>query len=173
MDVNDVLSGVVILSSPEIFVVIIRVVVDVASLAELSVQLILMMTFLFILLAFLRSHVFWPRAKRGALSCLVVSSATSTLAVWVVARGKATVRALARHCLMLAEHWQQSEHWQDTGRVLAMLEPKWIRNIYIYILGSHMAPYGACEVAQSTARSKAQFEAERFRRGFRRRNKHE
>ena len=27
-----------------------------------------------------------------------------------------------------------------------------------------MAPYGACEVAQSTARSKAQFEAERFRR---------
>ena len=31
-----------------------------------------------------------------------------------------------------------------------------------------MAPYGACEVAQSTARSKAQFEAERFRKGFRR-----
>ena len=34
----------------------------------------------------------------------------------------------------------------------------------------HMAPYGACEVAQSTARSKAQFEAERFRKGFRRKN---
>ena len=92
-----------------------------------------MMTFLFILLAFLHSHVFWPRAPRGALSCNVVSSATSTLAVWAVARGRATIRALARHCLMLAEHWQQSEHWQDTGRVLAMLEPKWIRNIYIYI----------------------------------------
>ena len=45
--------------------------------------------------------------------------------------------------------------------------------IYIYILGSHMAPYGACEVAQSTARSKAQFEAERFRKGFRRNNKHD
>jgi len=28
--------------------------------------------------------------------------------------------------------------------------------IYIYILDSHMAPYGACEVAQSTARSNAQ-----------------
>ena len=27
-----------------------------------------------------------------------------------------------------------------------------------------MAPYGACEVAQSTARSNAQFEAERFRK---------
>ena len=35
-----------------------------------------------------------------------------------------------------------------------------------------MAPYGACEVAQSTARSKAQFEAERFRKGIRRKNKH-
>ena len=34
-----------------------------------------------------------------------------------------------------------------------------------------MAPYGACEVAQSTTRSKAQFEAERFRKGLRRRNK--
>ena len=33
-----------------------------------------------------------------------------------------------------------------------------------------MAPYGACDVAQSTARSKAQFEAERFRKGFRRKN---
>ena len=44
--------------------------------------------------------------------------------------------------------------------------------IYIYILGSHMAPYGACEVAQSTARSNAQFEAERFRKEFRRKNKH-
>ncbi len=33
-----------------------------------------------------------------------------------------------------------------------------------------MAPYGACEVAQSTARSKAQFEAERFRKGFRRKS---
>jgi len=33
-----------------------------------------------------------------------------------------------------------------------------------------MAPYGACEVAQSTARSKAQFEAERFRKGSRRGN---
>jgi len=44
--------------------------------------------------------------------------------------------------------------------------------IYIYILDSHMAPYGACEVAQSTARSKAQFEAERFRRGSRRKNMH-
>ena len=42
-----------------------------------------------------------------------------------------------------------------------------------YILDSHMAPYGACEVAQSTARSKAQFEAERFRKGFRRKNKHD
>ena len=31
-----------------------------------------------------------------------------------------------------------------------------------------MAPYGACEVAQSTARRNAQFEAERFRKGFRR-----
>ena len=30
-----------------------------------------------------------------------------------------------------------------------------------------MAPYGACEVAQSTARSNAQFEAERFRKCFR------
>ena len=36
-----------------------------------------------------------------------------------------------------------------------------------------MAPYGACEVAQSTARSKAQFEAARFRKGFRRKNKHD
>jgi hypothetical protein len=35
-----------------------------------------------------------------------------------------------------------------------------------------MAPYGASEVAQSTARSKARFEAERFRKGFRRKNKH-
>ena len=35
-----------------------------------------------------------------------------------------------------------------------------------------MAPYGACEVAQSSARSNAQFEAERFRKGFRRKNKH-
>ena len=34
-----------------------------------------------------------------------------------------------------------------------------------------MAPYGACEVAQSTARSNAQFEAERFRKGCRRKNK--
>ena len=34
-----------------------------------------------------------------------------------------------------------------------------------------MAPDGACEVAQSTARSNAQFEGERFRKGFRR--KHE
>ena len=33
-----------------------------------------------------------------------------------------------------------------------------------------MAPYSACEVAQSTARSKAQFEAARFRKGFRRKN---
>ena len=40
--------------------------------------------------------------------------------------------------------------------------------IHIYILDSHMAPYGACEVAQSTARSNAQFEAERFRKGLRR-----
>ena len=31
-----------------------------------------------------------------------------------------------------------------------------------------MAPYGAREVAQSTARSNAQFEAEQFRKGFRR-----
>ena len=44
--------------------------------------------------------------------------------------------------------------------------------IYIYILDSHMAPYGACEVAQSTARSKAQFEAERFRKEIRRKKKH-
>ena len=35
-----------------------------------------------------------------------------------------------------------------------------------------MAPYGACEVAQSTARSKAQFEAERFRKEIRRKKKH-
>ena len=42
--------------------------------------------------------------------------------------------------------------------------------IYICILDSHMAPYGACEVAQSTARSKGQFEAEIFRKGFRRKN---
>ena len=34
-----------------------------------------------------------------------------------------------------------------------------------------MAPDGACEVAQGTARSNAEFEAERFRKGFRR--KHE
>ena len=34
-----------------------------------------------------------------------------------------------------------------------------------------MAPYGACEVAQSTARSNAQFEAERFRKEFRRKKK--
>jgi hypothetical protein len=33
-----------------------------------------------------------------------------------------------------------------------------------------MAPYGACEVAQSTARSKAHFEADKFRQGFRRKN---
>ena len=46
-----------------IFVVILSVVVDVACFAELSVQLMLMMTFLFILLAFLQSHVFWPRAQ--------------------------------------------------------------------------------------------------------------
>ena len=30
-----------------------------------------------------------------------------------------------------------------------------------------MAPDGACGVAQSTARSNAEFEAERFRKGFR------
>ena len=36
-----------------------------------------------------------------------------------------------------------------------------------------MAPYGACEVAQSTARSNAQFDAELFRKGFRRKNKHD
>ena len=36
-----------------------------------------------------------------------------------------------------------------------------------------MAPYGACEVAQSTARNNAQFEAEQFRKGFRRKNKHD
>ena len=36
-----------------------------------------------------------------------------------------------------------------------------------------MAPYGACEVAQSTARSNAQFGAELFRKGFRRKNKHD
>ena len=36
-----------------------------------------------------------------------------------------------------------------------------------------MAPYGACEVAQSTARSKAQFEAERFWNGIRRKSKHD
>ena len=36
-----------------------------------------------------------------------------------------------------------------------------------------MAPDGACGVAQSTARSNAQFEAERFRKGFRRKNKHD
>ena len=35
-----------------------------------------------------------------------------------------------------------------------------------------MAPYGACEVAQSSARSNAQFEADRFRKGFRSKNKH-
>ena len=29
--------------------------------------------------------------------------------------------------------------------------------VYIYILDPHMAPYGACEVAQSTARSNAQW----------------
>ena len=39
--------------------------------------------------------------------------------------------------------------------------------IYIYILDSHMAPDGACGVAQSTARSNAKFEAERLRKGFR------
>ena len=33
-----------------------------------------------------------------------------------------------------------------------------------------MAPYGACEVAQSTARSKAHFESSIFRKGFRRKN---
>ena len=31
-----------------------------------------------------------------------------------------------------------------------------------------MAPYGACAVAKSKARSNAKFEAERFRKGFRR-----
>ena len=36
-----------------------------------------------------------------------------------------------------------------------------------------MAPYGACEVAQSTARSNAQFEAELLRKGLRRKNKHD
>ena len=35
-----------------------------------------------------------------------------------------------------------------------------------------MAPYGACEVAQSEARSNAQFEAERLRKEFRRKKKH-
>ena len=35
-----------------------------------------------------------------------------------------------------------------------------------------MAPYGACEVAQSSARSKAEFEAERFRKEIRRKKKH-
>jgi len=34
-----------------------------------------------------------------------------------------------------------------------------------------MAPYHACEVAQSTARSNAHFEAEQFRKGFRRNTK--
>ena len=36
-----------------------------------------------------------------------------------------------------------------------------------------MAPCGACEVAQSTARSNVQFDAELFREGFRRKNKHD
>ena len=35
-----------------------------------------------------------------------------------------------------------------------------------------MAPYGACLVARNTARSNAQLEAERFRKEFRRKNKH-
>ena len=35
------------------------------------------------------------------------------------------------------------------------------------LLDSHMTPYGVCEVAQRTARSSAQYEAERFRKGCR------
>ena len=38
--------------------------------------------------------------------------------------------------------------------------------IYIYILDSHRAPDGACEVAQIRARSNAEFDADRFRKGF-------
>ena len=34
-----------------------------------------------------------------------------------------------------------------------------------------MAPYGACGVSQSRTRSNAQFEAERFWKGFRKKNK--
>ena len=50
--------------------------------------------------------------------------------------------------------------------------PDLVRWASAYILDSHLALYGACEVAQSTARSKAQFEAERFRKEFRRKQKH-
>ena len=39
--------------------------------------------------------------------------------------------------------------------------------IYIYILDSHRAPYGACGVAQSTTRSNAEFKAKRFPKAFR------
>ena len=38
------------------------------------------------------------------------------------------------------------------------------------ILASHLAYYVACEVAQSAARSNAQYEAERFRKQLRRKN---
>ena len=38
--------------------------------------------------------------------------------------------------------------------------------IYIYILDSHRAPDGACEVAQTTGRSNAQLEAADFESDF-------
>ena len=42
--------------------------------------------------------------------------------------------------------------------------------MYIHMPISHMAPYGAGRAAPSTARSCAQFEAERPRKGFRGKN---
>ena len=45
-----------------------------------------------------------------------------------------------------------------------------IFTLNIEILDPHMAPDSVCEVAQSTARSNAQFVAERFPKGFRREN---
>ena len=94
-------------------------------------------------------------------------------------QGNSVVRLCLAHCLGLSPLSHLHTLTSNPGMlfILSKLEPKWIRiviytYIYIYILGSHMAPYGACEVAQSTARSKAQFEAEGFRKELRRKKTH-
>ena len=139
----------------------------------------------------------WPlefaRLRQGARNCsawLVENTAPADVSEFEPAR----LRWGARHWRSspLGSAGPETLHWAGPRMPVALntetnilrawyarVHPSlyiYIYNIYLfifYILDSHMAPYGACEVAQSTARSKAQFEAERFRKGFRRKNKHD